>query len=56
MGMAPASLGFLSAIIRELGGAVAAPPGRVPYVRWNFFTDLTITVGGKTWVRNGRLQ
>jgi leucyl aminopeptidase (aminopeptidase T) len=40
----------------ELGGAVAAPPGRLPYVRWNFFTDLTITVGAKTWVRNGRLQ
>jgi len=34
----------------ELGGAV-----RGGYVRWNFFTDLTITVGGATWVRDGRL-
>lgn len=40
----------------ELGGAVAAPPGRVPYVRWNFFTDLTVTVGNTIWVRNGQLQ
>ena len=39
----------------ELGGAVAAP-GPFPYVRWNFFTDLTITIGNTTWVRNGKLQ
>ncbi len=35
----------------ELGGAV-----RGGYVRWNFFTDLTIAVGGTTWVRAGTLQ
>ncbi|MCU1383822.1 MAG: hypothetical protein JWL71_2519 [Acidobacteria bacterium] len=40
----------------ELGGAVAAPAGQPAYVRWNFFTDLTVTVGGTTWVRNGQLQ
>lgn len=40
----------------ELGGAVAAPPGRPAYVRWNFFTDLTVTVGNTIWVRNGQLQ
>jgi leucyl aminopeptidase (aminopeptidase T) len=40
----------------ELGGAVAAPAGRPAYVRWNFFTDLTVTVGTRTWVRNGKLQ
>ena len=40
----------------ELGGAVAAPAGRPAYVRWNFFTDLTVTVGHTTWVRNGQLQ
>ena len=40
----------------ELGGAVAAPAGQPAYVRWNFFTDLTVTVGSTTWVRNGRLQ
>jgi len=34
----------------ELGGAVGGG-----YVRWNFFTDLTITVGGATWVRDGKL-
>jgi hypothetical protein len=34
----------------ELGGAVTGG-----YVRWNFFTDLTVTVGGTTWVRNGRI-
>lgn len=34
----------------ELGGAVTGG-----YVRWNFFTDLTVTVGGTTWVRNGKM-
>jgi aminopeptidase len=34
----------------ELGGAVGGG-----YVRWNFFTDLTVTVGDTTWVRDGRL-
>jgi hypothetical protein len=36
----------------ELGGNV----GGSPYVRWNFFTDLTVVVGNTTWVRNGKLQ
>ena len=40
----------------ELGGAVAAPAGQPAYVRWNFFTDLTVTIGNTTWVRNGTLQ
>ena len=35
----------------ELGGAVTGG-----YVRWNFFTDLTVTAGTTTWVRNGKLQ
>jgi leucyl aminopeptidase (aminopeptidase T) len=35
----------------ELGGKVGGG-----YVRWNFFTDLTVTVGGTVWVRNGKLQ
>jgi hypothetical protein len=42
----------------ELGGKVEDPStgsGQPAYVRWNFFTDLTVTVGGTTWVRNGRL-
>ena len=34
----------------ELGGTVTGD-----YVRWNFFTDTTVTVGGETWVRDGRL-
>src|SRR5262249_53570375 len=34
----------------ELGGAVGGG-----YVRWNFFTDLTATVGDTTWVRDGKL-
>jgi hypothetical protein len=34
----------------ELGGTVTGG-----YVRWNFFTDLTVTVAGTTWVRNGRM-
>ena len=34
----------------ELGGAVGGG-----YVRWNFFTDTTVTVGGDVWVRDGRL-
>ena len=34
----------------ELGGTVTGG-----YVRWNFFTDTTVTVDGKVWVRAGRL-
>lgn len=34
----------------ELGGKVSGG-----YVRWNFFTDTTVTVGGETWVRDGDL-
>jgi aminopeptidase len=34
----------------ELGGSVGGG-----YVRWNFFTDATVTVGSDTWVRDGRL-
>jgi aminopeptidase len=34
----------------ELGGAVGGG-----YVRWNFFTDLTVTINGAPWVRDGRL-
>ncbi len=40
----------------ELGGAVAAAAGQPAYVRWNFFTDLTVTVGDAVWVRNGKAQ
>jgi leucyl aminopeptidase (aminopeptidase T) len=40
----------------ELGGAVAAAPGQPAYVRWNFFTDLTVSVGNTVWIRNGKLQ
>lgn len=34
----------------ELGGEVTGG-----YVRWNFFWDATVTVGGEVWVRDGRL-
>jgi len=34
----------------ELGGTV-----RAAYVRWNFFTDATVTVGSDVWVRSGQL-
>ena len=34
----------------ELGGGVGGG-----YVRWNFFTDATVAVGGEVWVRDGRL-
>jgi aminopeptidase len=34
----------------ELGGKVTGG-----YVRWNFFTDTTVTVNGETWVENGKL-
>ncbi|MFN8573683.1 MAG: hypothetical protein U0132_16630 [Gemmatimonadaceae bacterium] len=34
----------------ELGGLVGGG-----YVRWNFFTDATVTVGADVWVRGGRL-
>ena len=34
----------------ELGGTVGGG-----YVRWNFFTDATVAVGGEVWVRDGVL-
>ena len=34
----------------ELGGTITGG-----YVRWNFFTDTTVTVGDEVWVRDGRL-
>ncbi len=34
----------------ELGGAVTGG-----YVRWNFFTDATVTLSGDVWVRDGVL-
>ena len=34
----------------ELGGDVAGG-----YVRWNFFVDTTLSVGGEVWVRDGAL-
>ena len=34
----------------ELGGNVAGG-----YVRWNFFTDTTVTIDGDVWVKDGRL-
>jgi hypothetical protein len=35
----------------ELGGAVTGG-----YVRWNFFTDATVSVNGETWVAAGKLR
>ena len=50
--------GYGSGVVRlslgdnsELGGKVTGG-----YVRWNFFTDLTVTVGSTTWVRAGKIQ
>jgi leucyl aminopeptidase (aminopeptidase T) len=50
--------GYGSGVVRlslgdnsELGGAVTGG-----YVRWNFFTDLTVAVGSTVWVRDGKLQ
>lgn len=34
----------------ELGGQVKGS-----YVRWNFFADATVSVGGRAWVRDGKL-
>ena len=34
----------------EVGGAV-----RGDYVRWNFFANMTLTVGEKVWVKGGKL-
>jgi hypothetical protein len=49
--------GYGSGVVRlslgdntELGGKVGGG-----YVRWNFFTDLTVSVGGTTWVKAGRM-
>jgi hypothetical protein len=35
----------------ELGGNVTGG-----YVRWNLFTDATVTAGGQVWVRDGKLM
>src|SRR6185295_15513551 len=50
--------GYGSGVVRfslgdntELGGTVTGG-----YVRWNFFTDLTVTIGSTTWVRAGKIQ
>jgi hypothetical protein len=50
--------GYGSGIVRlslgdntELGGRVGGG-----YVRWNFFTDATVTVGGTEWVSAGRFS
>jgi hypothetical protein len=52
--------GYGSGVVRlslgdnsELGGKVGGS-GEGAYVRWNFFTDLTVTVGAATVVRNGK--
>lgn len=37
---------------QELGGNV----GGSPYVRWNFFPNTTVTVGGEVWVKDGELM
>ncbi len=49
--------GYGSGVVRlslgdntELGGNTSGG-----YVRWNFFTDLTVTIGPTTWVRDGKL-
>jgi leucyl aminopeptidase (aminopeptidase T) len=49
--------GYGSGIVRlslgdnsELGGTVTGG-----YVRWNFFTDLTVSIGSTTWVRDGKM-
>ena len=34
----------------ELGGTTGGG-----YVRWNFFTDTTVTIGDEVWVRDGRM-
>ena len=45
-GVVRLSLGDNSELGGEIGGG---------YVRWNFFTDTTVTVGDDVWVRDGRL-
>ena len=35
----------------ELGGNVTGG-----YVRWNFFTDLTVSIGSTMWVRDGHME
>jgi leucyl aminopeptidase (aminopeptidase T) len=54
--------GYGSGVVRlslgdnsELGGTVIAAGAGPAYVRWNFFTDLTVTVGDTTWVRGGKM-
>ena len=34
----------------ELGGSVTGG-----YVHWNFFTDLTVTIGATTWIKDGKM-
>ena len=55
--------GYGSGVVRlslgdnsELGGKVVSTGSGPAYVRWNFFTDLTVTVGSTVWVRAGKLE
>ncbi len=54
--------GYGSGVVRlslgdnsELGGKVVSTGSGPAYVRWNFFTDLTVTVGNTVWARDGKL-
>jgi hypothetical protein len=42
------------AVARRQHGAWRRGRRPAAYVRWNFFTDLTVTVGDTDWVRNGK--
>jgi len=53
-GVVRLSLGDNSELVTGPGGP-SPGSGQTAYVRWNFFTDLTVTIGSTTWVRNGKL-
>ncbi len=49
--------GYGAGVVRLSLGDNSGLGGNVTggYVRWNFFTDATVTVGGEVWVEDGRL-
>ena len=53
-GVVRLSLGDNSELVTAPTGP-STGAGQAAYVRWNFFTDLTVSIGATVWVRNGRL-
>ena len=52
------SYGYGAGVVRLRSATTRswAGPSAAGYVRWNFFTDTTVSVGDKVWVSDGTLR